>query len=278
MKLLFWNIGPTPNAMQLAFVNTAISNICPDILCLSEGTPSIVSCTDLVASIEGLGYSTFYHPNLNTQPVINNQYDYNKLGLKLFYTNTTKVRKNFSFADQQAEGRILHCRFKFANDFYSCFFIHNMSATNDQIVQSQFLFKLRLIIDAKRRLHQTDKFFIFGDFNLQPWDPLLRRKDIIKSYFFEKEHTFYNSANKKDLYYNPFFDYIQSHLNNLLLGTFHNAKYSSLIDFALFSEGMKNFDIEICDTITGINMLTNRGNKIFIHNEFDHLPVLITLK
>ena len=278
LKLLFWNIGPSPTFVQLAFVNSAITGIDADVVCISEGTPSMIACADLVTAIEGLGYLTYYHPNLSTAAVIGSQYNYNKLGLKLFYKNTLTGNKIFTFADQQAEGRILHFRFQFGAQHYSCFFIHNMSKGSDEISQQDFLFKLKLCIDSKRLLHKHDKFFIYGDFNLEPWDPLLRHKRTVKSYFYKKEHSFYNSSNAKNLYFNPFLEYIKAHGNDLMIGTFHDESYSSLLDFALFSEGMNNFDVEILDSINGAAMLRSVGTKIAIHNDFDHLPILITLK
>jgi hypothetical protein len=278
LKLLFWNIGPSPTPAQLTFVNSSITHIDADVVCISEGTRSMVSCTNLVTAIEGLGYTTFYHPNLSTAAVVGSQYNYNELGLKLFYKNTVVGNNPFTFADQQAEGRILHFRFSIGTQFYSCFFIHNMSKGGDEISQQDFLFSLKLCIDSKRLIFRNDKFLIIGDFNLEPWDPLLRHKRTVKSYFYQKEHTFFNNANKKDIYFNPFLEYMQGHANNLMVGTFHNETYSSLLDFALFSEGMNNFDIKIFDDINGTPMLSNIRTKISIHNDFDHLPILITLR
>lgn len=278
MKILFWNIGDDPTVTQLTFLTNSINHLDADVVCFAEGTPNESKCDDLVAAMNAIGYNSYYDPTFYNAMIPAGGYGYRKLGLKVFEKATTSLKTGaFTFADQVVYGRVVYYRFTFNNDFYSCFFIHNKSMAGDLISQNAFMTNLRLCVESKLVLHEDDKVFIVGDFNLDPWDPLLHHKDTFKSYFSNKRHTFYSAWGGRKKFFNPFYEYIQQHANTSLLGTFNTKTHNSLIDFALFAGGMTNYTIDILDSINGTNLLIQNNTKLTITHGFDHLPILITL-
>ena len=277
MKILFWNIGDDPTAAQLTFVENSIAHIDADVACLAEGAPTEPKCVTLVNSIKGGGYNSFYDPTFYSGPSISNQYGYRKLGLKVFEKPVSYKTGPFTFADQAVDGRVVYYRFKFNNESYSCFFIHNRSLAGDHISQGDFMFQLRLTINAKTINHKKDKVFIIGDFNLEPWDKLLHHNRTIKSYFSTKRFQFYSTRGGKNKFFNPFYEYMQSNVNANLQGTFNTISHNSLIDFGLFSGGMTNYMIDILHSINGQSLLIQNNTRLTLLHGFDHLPILITI-
>ena len=84
-------------------------------------------------------------------------------------------------------------------------------------------------------------------------------------------------------YHNPFFEYMQQHTNELLVGTYYNKDFKppvSLLDFALFSNTISHakYQVEIITTIQNQSLLKREKGNTFIEYGFDHLPILIELK
>ena len=276
MKIFYWNINKSLTDSKLDWIDKAVSQEKPDILCIAEGPEGIDSCNDLVDHIAKQDYYCYYSPTLYKEPVISSQYGWNKFGLKVFVKNGLSLKSRFAFGNQKTEGRIVYLRIKHKGEIYSMFLIHGMSKAGDDLNQNDFVVELSQFIMTKTIDKENDKIIILGDFNIEPWEELLRKKRYIFSLFYKKLKTYYSTKSIKRIYANPAFEYIQAHINQDLIGTFYNENYISLFDYPLLSNNIKHANFEIITQITGDEILIKNNSKHILVDGFDHLP--ITLK
>jgi len=281
MDILFWNIGKTLSKDKTISLNEIIDEKDPDFVCIAEGSGSIDKCNDLINIFINKGYSCYYNPLFYKTPLISRQYGWNNLGLKVFVKMSLNFTFTFSFDCQKFDGRILYLPIDIKGKLYSIFFIHNKSQVGDPFDQRDFIIELSSFIKAKSRNSTLENVVILGDFNIEPWNELISRKDYINSFFHKKWYEYSlkrNSILKTKIYYNPFFDLLISNPNKDMVGTFFNKNFYSLIDFALFSSEIKNYSIEVITQILSKELLIKKGKKNLLVSNFDHLPIFIKLK
>jgi len=276
MKIFYWNINKALTNSRTNWLEKAISEKDPDIFCIAEGPESIADCNDFVNQFTQDKYYSYYSPTLYSDDVISKQFGWNKLGLKVFVKEGVTLKSRFSFANQKIEGRIIYMRFEKEGVMYSLFFIHGMSKAGDDLNQNDFVIELSQFIMTKTINKEDDRIIVLGDFNIEPWEELLKKKRYIYSLFFEKMQNYYSDKPIKRIYSNPAFDYIQAHTNQDLIGTFYNESYISLFDFPLLTNNIKNAEFDIITQISGQDILIKKNSKDILVDGFDHLP--ITLK
>lgn len=276
MKLFYWNIKDAITDEKKLWIENAINSEEPDILCIAEGPESIDDCNKIQDFIVNKGYKTYYSPTYYSQNVISNQFGWNKYGLKVFIKSSIILKTRFAFGNQKLEGRIIYLRFEIDKKYYSTFLIHGMSKAGDEINQNSFICELSSFIRAKAIGKEADHVIILGDFNIEPWDDLLKNKKYIHSFFYSKSFTYHSIKLTNRIYYNPIFDYIQKNTDNNLIGTFYNDKYISVLDYPLISKEINNYDFNILTSIGGKSLMKQKNGKHFLSDKLDHLP--ITLK
>jgi exonuclease III len=277
MNIFYWNINRALTDKKLDWINKAITDKSPDIFCLAEGPESADDCISLVDFISQKGYYSYYNPTLYKEKVISNQYEWNRNGLKVFVKSKFILNSKFSFSNQQLEGRIIYLRFQIGTDKLSLFLIHGMSKAGDDIDQNDFIAELSRFIHSKTLKKEDDKVIILGDFNIEPWDDLLRKKKYIHSFFYKKLFDYQQNTIKKRIFSSPVFEYIQSHSNVDLIGTFYNSSYTSLLDFPLISGKLNDFDFQILTQLSGIKLLEKKNTKNLIVDGLDHLPISLKI-
>lgn len=281
MNILFWNIGKRLSQVKCDLLGKIIDDSNPEIFCIAEGSGSIKKCQDLVNLFSNKGYDCFYNPLFYKAPVVSNEYGWNNLGLKVFIKKNSNYGSTFSFDCQKFDGRILNLNLTFKMKGHSLFFIHNKSKLGEEFDQRDFIIELSNFIKTKIRTKPKESVIILGDFNIEPWSELLTKKSYINSCFHKKWFTYYSSkinVLKSILYYNPFFELLSNNQNSELIGTFYNRIYYGLIDYALFSNNIKNYTVDVITKIDTTELLIKKGKKCFLVYDFDHLPILINLK
>lgn len=276
MKLLYWNVKESISDEKKSWIENAISSEQPEIICIAEGPESIRDCEEIESFITQKNYRTYYAPTLYLNPIISNQFGWNKYGLKVFHKANINLKTRFAFGNQKLEGRIIYLRFEKDAICYSTFLIHGMSKVGDEINQSSFICELSSFVRAKTIGRETDRIIIMGDFNLEPWDDLLKNKTYIHSFFYPKLFDYYSVRLTNRVYYNPILNYIQNHADENLIGTFYNDKYISILDYPLVSKGFNNYEFNILTSINGNSLMKSKQGKHLLHDNLDHLP--ITLK
>lgn len=277
MKILFWNIGRSITKEKFRWIEKAVHFNEPDVLCFAEGPESIKDCKSFVNQITALNYYCYYNPTLYSDKVISNQFGWNKFGLKVFLKNGSTTNPKFSFGDQKVEGRIIHLRFEKNGYHYSTFLIHGMSKQGDDIDQNDFIIELARFIQFKT-LDPNDRIIILGDFNIEPWETLLRKGKYILSFFYKKLQDYHTGRVTKRIYSSPVFEYVQSHSDQKLVGTFYGKSHVSLFDFPLISDDFNGFDFDIITNISGQDLMTRTNKKNYLIDGFDHLPISLKLK
>lgn len=277
MKVLFWNIGDNLTNHKLDCLKQT-ADLEPDIFCIAEGTPGYEQCKALDDIFSKLGYICYYRPSFIKEQAYNLPYDFNAFGLKIFYKKHISLSE-FSYTEQKLDGRIISLKFEFGTTKFFIFFIHATAKTNPEIKQVSYIIELNMFIASKLRDNPDYGSIIMGDFNANPWEDNLRMANYINSYFHIKEYQYYlGKKNAGRLYFNPFFEYIQSNSNKSLLGTFYKNSYISLLDFVLLTKEIKDYTVNILTKITGdIELLQEINSKNIISYGFDHLPIELNL-
>lgn len=277
MKIFYWNIKNSLSDEKQSWIENAIDSEQPDVLCIAEGPESIDDCNKIVVDIIAKGYRTYYIPTFYSKDIIANQFGWNKFGLKVFVKNDTKLKTRFAFGNQKLEGRIIYLRFELDSKFYSTFLIHGMSKAGDEIKQSSFICELSSFIRTKTINRESDHIIILGDFNLEPWDDLLKNERYIYSSFFTKSFSYHSIKISKRIFYNPILEYIQKDIDSKLIGTFYNNKYISIFDYPLISKELTNYEFNVLTNIGGSELMMDKNGKHILVDELDHLPVTLKI-
>jgi exonuclease III len=278
MKLFYWNIDRSITSLKNIWIEKVVDVEQPDILCIAEGPESIVSCNDFVDNICNKGYSVYYSPTFYKNSKILEQYGWNKLGLKVFVKLDVQLKSRFAFGNQRLEGRVIYLRYKENSQYYSIFLIHGMSKVGDDIDQNNFICELSSFIRTKILDKVDDHVIIMGDFNIEPWDELVKHIKYINSFFYPKLFNYHSPKLKSRVYYNPIFDYIQKHSDSSLIGTFYNDTYISIFDYVLLSKGFDNYEFNILTKIGVDSLLKEKKRNHILVDNLDHLPITLKIK
>ncbi len=293
IKVLFWNIGDKLPDSKIALLKQAITLHQPDVLAIAEGTPSRKACKTLVKNIEGEGYKTYYSPLHADQEEFGLKFGYVDLGLKIFVKNVVGYTYDtFNFELLRREGRILVLRFYWNFKTANLLFIHSKAKDakeNTPYRQNNFLLELTELVNyaikpavtASAGATAEARVFIMGDFNLQPWESLLRFEEGLMTSFFENRN--FKDRMEKGLYFfNPLVKLIQSTPHKNLLGTYY-SKHSgwALFDYVLYPTENSKVSFDVITGLDGSTFLLNPDEKLrkdFLNYGFDHLPILATIE
>lgn len=285
MNVLFWNVGKEAlTADQEAHVKAVISEHGPAIICLAEGTRSIAACEKLEKLVTGLSYECYYSPRKSRDPSLNLNYSFVSNGLKIFFNASCVLREKFSFAHQRVEGRAVLLKTSFNSQLLSFLFLHNYSkrgGRESSYAQSDFLSSIASMLKRSGIIASDEQPVLLGDFNLEPWDVLMRHESYLGTTFLSK-HAAYESRKSSSgiSYYNPAIEaVIKSRIHNLG-GTFYTkANGWALLDYVLYDKDKVDLRYRILTKTYQGNLLDNshRIYKAFIQDGFDHLPILVTI-
>jgi hypothetical protein len=292
ISLLCWNIGDPLTDEKKGLLGEAIKKISPDIFCVSEGTPSIKSCEEMIDFFENNSYHCYYSPLHYVKNKLDKPYDYNDLALKIFVKDKNILKKNFDFTLEREEGRIVILKTFVKYRPTTFFLLHCKSirgcdhSTKEQHV---YIFRIRDIINLgkvtenktnKEELGENERLIIAGDFNLQPYESVLNSSSFLQTSFLTKHNVMKLRKNKDDIFFNPSLEYVISNQVKNLGGTFYSEKHGwAILDYALYKtdDGKTNYDI-ISQFENGSKLL-NEDEALknnFLNFGIDHLPILIT--
>ncbi len=283
-NIFFWNIRPRPTLEQLKLLSISIEHYAPDIVCIAEGTSSKEKCKKLLKTFEKLKYSCYYSPLSIKNKSLGLPYKFKPLGLKIFVKDKNIIAEPFSFSDQRANGRIIQIKIKNGKDYDSIIFIHNKAKKggkewNDY--QRDTLSQLKDMLYVGKAARASKRSLILGDFNLEPWDHILRSKVYMNTFFLNNHYSISKREKKERIYFNPISNDLHNSKITNLGGTFYsNSDGWALFDFVLYDKDESKINYEIIKSIGKIDILNNNATqtKSFLNFDFDHLPILVTLK
>jgi len=277
MKILFWNIGGELDNKFNAIQNV-INKSSADIVCIAEGSYSRDDCKKLDAYFDSINFYCYYSPLFADNSI--NKLDYKfgtGLGLKLYIKDKNWLVETFHIGLQREEGRIVSMTIEKSNKRYALVFLHNYSKKGDRETvnrQSSFITRLSDMLRFWYVKEAHELLLIMGDFNLEPWDTILREKNLINNFFITKHWNLFQRGNEnKYSYFNPLLEKIISEPNPNLGGTFYKSEFGwALLDYVLIDRGTEKISFNIItDNLleTDVSIKNN-----LIKNEFDHLPIL----
>lgn len=281
MEIIFWNIGKLLNKDKLDLIDKAIELKKPDIFCIAEGSSSKENTTSINDLFYKHNYRCYYSPLFSDNEKLKLNYAYNRLGLKVYIKSSFSPVETFLFEKQREDGRIICVRTYVKYQPLSIIFIHNRSKSNNREVtddQRAFILQLRQMIDSIERSQKGDNIIILGDFNLEPWDNILRHKKYLGSSFLLK----HNNINKRtsstlQFYFNPLLESIMYSKIENLAGTYYNDSHGwALYDYVLYNTANINIDYSVITEFeTGKEFLNydTTINCSFLKKEIDHLPI-----
>lgn len=296
IKTLFWNIGNSLSDEKLELISEAIEKIEPDIFCIAEGTISKKNCSDIENAFLSKKYICYYSPLFSENKAYGLGYNYNGLGLKVFRKKELVIDKSFTFTEQREDGRIiiLKCYHNFRPITFV--FLHNRSkegVPDETLDQVYFLGKLREMIeiskigDSKTKNTEEEeelqnRVVIIGDFNLEPWDRVLKHKKFLSTSFFKSRNHILQRNKSEKHFYNPVVDLLSKSEVSNLNGTYYSDTSGwALFDYVLYDTNDGHVDYEIITEFENGRNLLNKHNDIvkkFLNHDIDHLPILIKIK
>lgn len=282
MKILFWNIGKTLTEKKKDLIAQAITEQSPDIFCIAEGSISIIDCQNILDIFETNSYSCYYSPLFYQINELKLNYKYKRNGLKIFVKDKSILKEDFSFANQRQDGRIIVLKATINLKLTTIVFLHNFSKSGNREVtddQRKFISSLSDMIEIGQISKDTERIIIIGDFNLEPWDNILRHKNYLKTSFIYKHNSFtLRKTNTINHYFNPIAEMIfQSKIENLGGTYFSEGNGWGLFDYCLYDTKNTNISYDVITEINNTNKLLNYDTTIygnFLNEELDHLPII----
>lgn len=287
MKILFWNIGKKITDEKIYIFDKVVNEQNADIVCIAEGTYSSdkgkYNCVSLNKFFANKNYTCYYNPLFVKDKKYKLDYAYVREGLKIYMKKNIILQDNFHWGMQREDGRIIAIKIKYNTKPYTFIFLHNYSKSGNKeqtIDQVEFISTLSNMIKLGKIAKDDETLIIIGDYNLEPWDTVLRNKRTINSYFINKQWNLISRAPSKiNKYYNPIFEKIINDTNQNLAGTYSKNKEWALFDYILVRENISNINFEIIEETLNYKLL-NSGSGIykdFLNFGFDHLPIITKL-
>ena len=281
-KAVFWNIGEKLDKVKLDLLSEAIIAETPDIFCIAEGSKSKAKCNEIIDVFAKNSYSCYYSPLFSTDKKLKLGYRFQKLGLKVFIRNYTITKGPFSFAEQREKGRIIVLKVFFDSEPITFIFLHNKSkagAIDETLDQIDFVANLKAMISVGKIADEKDRVIIIGDFNLEPWDRVLKHKKFLSTSFFQNHNTTKQRNSKTDKhFFNPVVELMTKSATVNLGGTYYSDNIGwALLDYALYdtNDGQISYDI-ITEFKNGSKLLNSdtKIKKAFLNHGLDHLPIV----
>lgn len=292
MKALFWNIGKKLTDKKKELISEALATELPDIFCIAEGTTSAEKCQTIVDLLGEHDYTCYYSPLFVRDPALKLDYDYKPQGLKIFYRKDKIVVTPFTFSYQREMGRIIVLKATESYKETTYIFLHNLSKSGNAEVtynQSDFISNLRGMISIGKITSDTEKVdnmgervVIMGDFNLEPWDSILKLKRFLTTSFFQMHNAIHQRKRDDEKYFfNPSVELILNSDVANLGGTFYSDTSGwALYDFVLFDTKDVKATYKILTEFKDGHKLLNYDNTIvnsFLNHELDHLPIVVEI-
>jgi len=276
LKVAFWNIGKRLSEEKEKLIELLLEEESPDIFCVAEGTVSKENCEKLVELIKSKNYLCYYSPLSYLDKNLLLNYKYKSNGLKIFFKKDIPVLNTFSFSNQREDGRIVYLKILIKGKTTLLVFLHNFSKSgNRQVTNTQrsFIKSLNEMLKIGAVSEKNERSLIIGDFNLEPWDNVLRHPKFINSAFIN-HHNELNLTKKNKTYFNPISNII--HNSKEIGGTYYSKRSGwALFDYCLYSTNELNVDFKIVKSIQGDSQLINDKNESKIG--IDHLPILTSI-
>ena len=282
MRILFWNIGKNLSDKKQELISQAIVEQSPDIFCIAEGSTSITDCQAILDIFETNSYHCYYSPLFYQNNNLKLNYKYKRNGLKVFVKDDSILKENFSFANQRHDGRIIVLKATINSRLTTIVFLHNYSKSGNREVtddQREFISSLTSMIDLGQISKDTERIIVIGDFNLEPWDNILRHKKYLNTSFIIKHNSINNRSSKRiNHFFNPIAEMIfDSKIDNLGGTYFSDGNGWALFDYCLYNTEDTNITYDVITEINKLNRLLNYDSNIsndFLNEELDHLPIL----
>jgi len=280
MKVLFWNIGKELNDYKFEILTNLINNNNFEIISIAEGSYSKENCKKIDDYFKSNNYKCYYSPLFAENKLLMLDYKFERFGLKIYVKENLLIEENFHFGLQRENGRIVSITI--LKDFkkYILIFVHNYSKSGNRVITNEqiaFITRLSDMINIWKIKEQRDLLMILGDFNMEPWDNILREKKLINSFFTTKHWNISKRINDNSQnYFNPIIENIISDENSNLGGTFYKNEYGwALFDYVLINGNKDKVKYKILTD----NLLETDISKTnnFIKHNLDHLPILIEI-
>jgi len=291
MKTLFWNIGKKLTERKLDLISEAITSESPDIFCIAEGSQSKDDCQKIISVFENHLYTCYYSPLFYLDNCLSLNYKYKSNGLKVFTKTDKTASESFSFSLQRQDGRIVSLK-SYINYIPTNFvFLHNLSKSGNPEVtldQAEFIRSLADMLIMNNTFANPERIIqertlIIGDFNLEPWDNVLKHKKYLSTNFFQVHDSIVQRNNTSiKSYFNPLVQVIlEAKIENLGGTYFSDNSGWALFDYVLYDTKESNITYEVLTEFQGGTKLLNKDTKIcksFLHEGLDHLPITTKFK
>ncbi|MFC0878823.1 hypothetical protein ACE01N_19665 [Saccharicrinis sp. FJH2] len=280
-KILFWNVGKVLDNNKLKLISTTLNKYSPNIVCIAEGSHSQNDCLKIEQELIVADFTKYYSPLLGKEK-FGIQYISN--GLKIFYKDCS-ITNDFDFYFQRQDGRIVKFELNNNGETISLIFLHNYSKNGDReytTKQTILLSDLNQLLKNSKLDTEESKVVLLGDFNLEPWDNLLRTPDLLDSYFLSKHLGWAEKKKKKEsLLFNPITEKMIFDKSTQIGGTFFSQSLGwTLFDYPIYNRKTLKLNFKIITEISNeISFDSKNGSDCddLINNNFDHLPILVTL-
>jgi hypothetical protein len=294
MNVAFWNIGKALPPEKEQLLEQAIKSLHPEIFTIAEGTRGKLHCQKVTAIFDRLGYDAYYTPLFSDQEDLDLKYPYNSNGLKVFVKRDAGFTfEKFDFEDQKEQGRIITLKVYWKFKAAVIVFIHNLSKGGGRLstinqnlyiksLSDMIQYAIKPTIEDPLASTAKDRIFIMGDFNLEPWDELLRNEKLLMSSYFKNRNLLDLRKDDRLYFFNPLVELMHTTTNPNLLGTFFgNTSGWALFDYILYPtvNATVKFDI-ITELGPGHKLLNDNLDivKDFLDHELDHLPIKATIE
>lgn len=281
LNILFWNIGKTFTQKKLDLISEAIKNEKPDVFCIAEGGKKN-DIIKIVDEFNNNNYHCYYSPLLSTDKKLKLGYRFQQLGLKIFVRDKKIIKDDFLYEAQREKGRIVILKISYNYQSLNIIFLHNKSksgSNSETLEQISFISNLKDMLDIGEIIKKDERVIIIGDFNLEPWDRVLKHKKFINTSFFSNNNSIKTRKNNSRHFYNPIVKYISNSSIINLGGSYYGSRYNwALFDYVLYETKDVDLEFSIKEKFKNGTSLLKKDDRIkssFINHKLDHLPIFI---
>ena len=155
-----------------------------------------------------------------------------------------------------------------------------LTALHYATLQAQdFINQYQTLLDKKA--DDKERVIIMGDFNLEPWDRVLKHKKFLSTSFLENRNIINQRRNDEKHFFNPLVGLIANTKVINLGGTYYGeSKGWALLDYVLYDTKDGHISYDIITTFNGGSEILKSDptlKKAFIAHELDHLPIIATV-
>jgi exonuclease III len=290
MNVVFWNIDKLTAQALATYAQLLVDEHAPAIICLAEGYPSHDNLHDLIACFAGLGYSCYYSPvaylsDASLPP------SWHPSGLKVFVRHNQSLAAAFDFTRIRRKGRLVVVKPQLPAPASptAIVFVHGKAKSGGKAwtaAQANFLKDLKILLEESGQIKPGERVVLIGDFNLEPWDELMRHEEYFLTCFTPKQRQVAQQHPKAlPVLYNPVLEAIWNSSEPNLVGTYYSNKAGwALFDYVLYDVKETGINYEIVtslhddpDPVKLLETATLGVYRNFFAAGIDHLPILVQL-